>query len=60
MDINDFRGALTAVMLLLFLVLCGWLWLARSKADFDEAASLPLLDDEAPSGVTGNSKEAKQ
>ncbi len=59
MDINDFRGVLTAVMLLLFLALCGWLWIARSKSDFDEAASLPLRDDE-PSGVKSDSTEAKQ
>lgn len=59
MDINDFRGVLTAVMLLLFVALCGWLWLGRSKADFDDAASLPLADDER-SDANGNSSEAKQ
>ena len=59
MDINDIRGLLTAVMLVLFVTLCGWLWFARSKSDFDDAASLPLRDGE-PEGNSNDISEAKQ
>lgn len=59
MDINVIRGLLTAVMLVLFVSLCGWLWFARAKSDFDEAASLPLRGSE-PDGNTNDISEAKQ
>ena len=46
MDINDFRGFLTAVLLFSFIGLCIWAWSSRRKADFNAAAALPLEEDQ--------------
>ena len=46
MDINIFRGIVTAVLLVLFVSLVVWAWSKSRKADFDAAARLPL--DEEP------------
>ena len=45
MDINDFRGLLTAILLFSFIGLWKWAWSSRRKADFDASASLPLEED---------------
>jgi cytochrome c oxidase cbb3-type subunit 4 len=45
MDINDFRGIITAVLLVSFIGLCIWAWSSRRKAEFDKAAALPLEED---------------
>ncbi len=37
-------GIITSLMLLLFLLAWAWAWSPRRKADFDEAADLPLDD----------------
>jgi|tagenome__1003787_1003787.scaffolds.fasta_scaffold10650810_1 cytochrome c oxidase cbb3-type subunit 4 len=41
-----FRGLLTAVLFLAFLVLWAWAWSKGRKQDFDSAAQLPLQDDD--------------
>ena len=46
MDINDFRGLLTAVALFAFVGLWVWAWSKKRKADFDASAQMPLEDDE--------------
>ena len=48
MDPGLLRGIFTVVMLVLFIGICIWAYSARRKADFDEAARLPL-DPEQPS-----------
>lgn len=45
MDINDFRSAVTAILLFAFLALCFWTWSKSRKAEFDAAATLPLEED---------------
>lgn len=45
MDINDFRSAVTAVLLFAFIGLCFWAWSKSRKADFDASAALPLEED---------------
>jgi len=45
MDINEFRGLLTAVLLFAFIGLCLWAWSSRRKADFEASAALPLEED---------------
>lgn len=56
MDAGIWRGIFTAVMLLLFIGICFWAFSSRRKADFDEAAQLPL---EADSDETpGNGRPA--
>ena len=44
MDINDFRVATTILSLLLFLGIMAWTWSQRSRAGFEEAARLPLVE----------------
>lgn len=46
MDINLFRGLMTALLLVLFVGIWIWAWLPSRKKAFDEAARLPLEDDE--------------
>ncbi len=55
MDINDFRGLLTAVIFFSFIGLCVWAWSGRRKADFEASAALPLEEDQSMS----NSEQEK-
>jgi cytochrome c oxidase cbb3-type subunit 4 len=48
MDMGDFRGWLTAILLVLFLAVWAWSWSQRRGRDFDEARHLPLEDDKRP------------
>ncbi len=48
MDINDFRGVITVVLLVAFLGIWIWAWSKRRKRDFDASAQLPLGDDRRP------------
>ncbi|PJK00568.1 CcoQ/FixQ family Cbb3-type cytochrome c oxidase assembly chaperone [Lysobacteraceae bacterium NML91-0213] len=41
-------GIVTLLLLLLFVGGWVWAWSPRRKRDFDEAAQLPLADDEVP------------
>ena len=54
MDINDFRGLMTAVTMFAFLGICIWAWSKRRKADFDASARMPLEED---TYITNNSRE---
>ena len=42
MDINDFRGILTAIIFFAFVGIWVWAWSSRRKADFEASAALPL------------------
>ncbi len=44
MDINVFRGIVTAVLLGLFVWLICWAWSTARKESFDELARIPLDD----------------
>ena len=46
MDMTTFRSLTTAALFVLFIALCVWAFSRKRKADFDEAAALPLSDDE--------------
>ena len=39
-------GVVTAVLLLAFLGIAAWAWSGRTRARFDDAARLPLRDEE--------------
>lgn len=54
MDINDFRGIVTAITLLAFLGLWIFAWSRHRKVDYDESAQLPLEDDQF---ITDNARE---
>jgi cytochrome c oxidase cbb3-type subunit 4 len=47
-DINDMRSVLTLVAFICFLGICAWAYSKHAKAGFDEAARLPLTDDDLP------------
>jgi cytochrome c oxidase cbb3-type subunit 4 len=46
--VNNMRSILAVVSLLCFLGICYWAWSRHAKAGFDEAAQLPLTDDDPP------------
>ena len=46
MDIAIFRGIVTGVLLVLFVWLTVWAWGKARKESFDEAARLPLEDEQ--------------
>lgn len=45
MDINTIRGLTTLVALIAFLSVAFWAYSSRRKSDFEEAASLPFVDE---------------
>jgi cytochrome c oxidase cbb3-type subunit IV len=48
MDVNDFRSAVTVLMLLCFGAIVVWALASHRRRAFDEAAQLPLHDEERP------------
>ncbi len=54
MDIDDFRGIITAITMLAFLGLWVWAWSSRRKADFEASAALPLEEDKT---ITDKTRE---
>lgn len=45
MDINTLRGIATVLAFAAFIGVCWWVFSARRKPGFDEAANLPFADD---------------
>jgi cytochrome c oxidase cbb3-type subunit 4 len=39
-------GIVTALLLVTFIAGCAWVWSPRRKREFDEAAQLPLNDND--------------
>ena len=48
MDIDTFRGVVTALLMVLFVGLVIWAYSRRRHSDFTAAAELPLQDDAGP------------
>jgi len=46
MDINDLRSISTVLAFVAFVSFVGWAWSAKRKPAFDEAARLPLEEDD--------------
>ena len=46
MDAGFLHGLWTAILLVTFAAIVAWAWSGRRKSDFDEAARLPLEEDE--------------
>ena len=42
---ETFQGIGTVLAFLAFLGVCWWVYIAKKKSDFDEAANLPFADD---------------
>ncbi len=57
MDLNDFRIIVTVVGFLCFIGIAAWAWSKHAKAGFDEAARLPLTDDDLPAPTDRQGKE---
>jgi cytochrome c oxidase cbb3-type subunit IV len=47
MDVNDLRVAVTLISLVLFLALMAHTWSRRRQAEYEAAARLPFLEDDA-------------
>ena len=52
MDAAEFHGLWTGALLVIFIGIVVWAWSGKRKRDFDEAARLPLEDDDEP-GIAG-------
>jgi cytochrome c oxidase cbb3-type subunit 4 len=48
MDINDLRSLFTVLVFVTFVGIVWWAYSARQASLFDEAARLPLDDDDSP------------
>ena len=46
MDLAVFRGLVTGVLLVSFVLLVAWAWSRRRAADFEAAARLPLDEEQ--------------
>ena len=55
MDINDFRGILTAIVFIAFVGIWAFAWSRHRKADYDAQAALPLEEDKK---LTNNEQES--
>jgi cytochrome c oxidase cbb3-type subunit IV len=58
-ELNDFRIIVTVVGFVCFVGICIWAWSKHAKAGFDEAARLPLTDDDPPAADDRQGKEGK-
>ncbi|MBR0564660.1 cbb3-type cytochrome c oxidase subunit 3 [Azoarcus sp. L1K30] len=59
MDINDLRIVVTVLGFACFLGICAWAYSKHAKTGFDEAARLPLTDDDLPVDNDRLEKEGK-
>lgn len=53
MEITVFHGLWTAALLVIFVGIVVWAWSGKRKGAFDEAARIPLEDDEMEVGTAG-------
>lgn len=60
MDINSLRGLSTILVMVAFLGICIWVYVIKSKKDFDEAANLPFADEQdSPEKPSEKASEGK-
>jgi len=52
-DVSSFHGLWTAALLVIFVAIVVWAWSGKRKGAFDEAARIPLEDDELDIGDAG-------
>ncbi len=57
MDINDLRSAFTVLSLVVFIGIVWWAYSDRRKVAYDEAARLPLDDEDNVPFVTNDREE---
>jgi len=51
MNAAEFHGLWTGILLVIFIGIVVWAWSGKRKRDFDEAARLPLDDDDEPGSI---------
>jgi cytochrome c oxidase cbb3-type subunit 4 len=58
MDSGTASGVMTGILILVFIGIVLWAWSSRRRQDFEEAAHLPLEDDDERGGQKeqGNGK----
>jgi cytochrome c oxidase cbb3-type subunit 4 len=49
-DLPTLRGIATVLLLIAFLGIVAWAWSSKRKSEFEQAANLPLGNDERPGG----------
>lgn len=59
MEITVFHGLWTALLLVIFIGIVVWAWSGKRKSAFDEAARIPLEDDELKVGGAGPKEEKR-
>lgn len=57
MDMTTVRVVTTVILFIVFLGIVAWAWSGRQRAAFEEAARLPLEDEEAGSPTRLANKE---
>jgi len=60
MDQNDLRSLVTLLTFMTFIGIVLWAYSGRRKQAFDEAASLPFTEDEAPLTVAAAQVKAPE
>jgi cytochrome c oxidase cbb3-type subunit 4 len=58
MDVNDLRSLFTVLSLLTFVGIVAWAWTRGNKEQFEQAAMLPLGDEEV-SAMAATSREGE-
>lgn len=59
MNVEWLHGVYTLLAFVTFVVIGLWAWSARNRAGFDEAARLPLLDDDMAAARAAATREHK-
>lgn len=59
MEITVLHGLWTAVLLIIFIGIVIWAWSGKRKRAFDEAARIPLEDDDEQAGGTGSGESRR-
>jgi cytochrome c oxidase cbb3-type subunit 4 len=57
MDLNDMRAAWTLVSFIAFVAIVVWAYSGRHKQRFEEAARLPLDDDQPARGAGADNRK---
>lgn len=58
MDLSDLRVVVTAISFIAFIGVVFWAYNKKQKANFDEAANIPFLDNDE--GASSTALKAKQ
>jgi cytochrome c oxidase cbb3-type subunit 4 len=48
MDLPTFHSILTVITVIAFVAIFAWAWSGKRRQSFDQAARMPLEDDNAP------------